>query len=80
MEHQLDRLCTDPYIESAPGTSARLSHRKRSPLARLLVWIFYADVSFEFRYRGGNLAKYLSEDISRMAKVFETSKSVLHLY
>jgi hypothetical protein len=79
-KHQLDRLCTDTYTGSASRTSVPLSHRKRSLLARLLIWIFYADVSFGFRYRGGSLAKYLSEDISRTAKVYETSKSVLHLH
>jgi len=79
-KYELDRLCTDSYPESTFGTPIGLSRRKRSLLARLLIWIFYADVSFEFRYRGGSLAKYLSEDISRTAEVYKTSKGVLHLH
>jgi hypothetical protein len=80
MKHELDRLCTDSSRDSASGTSSGLSDRKRSLLARLLIWIFYADVSFGFRYRGGSLAKYLSEDIAVTDRVYETSKAVLHLH
>jgi hypothetical protein len=79
-KHELDRLCTDPSTESASGTPSGLSRRKRSLLARLLIWIFYVDVSFGFRYRGGSLAKYLSEDIGRTDRVYETSKAILQLH
>jgi Fungal specific transcription factor domain len=79
-KHELDRLCTDSSTDSASGTCSGLSHRKRSLLARLLIWIFYVDVSLGFRNRGGSLAKYLSEDIERMDKVYKTSKSILHLH
>jgi hypothetical protein len=79
-KHELDRLCTDSSTDSATETRSGLSHRRRSLLARLLIWIFYVDVSFEFRYRGGSLAKYLSEDIERTDRVYKTSKAVLHLH
>jgi len=79
-KHELDRLCTDSSTDFASGTRSGLSHRKRSLLARLLIWIFYVDVSFGFRNCGGSLAKYLSEDIERMDRVFKTSKAVLHLH
>jgi hypothetical protein len=78
-KHELDRFCTDSCRGSAHGTPSGLSYRKRSLLARLVIRIFYADVSFGFRYRGGNLAKYLSEDIERTDRVYETSKVILQL-
>ena len=56
-KHELDCLCTDSFTESASRAPLGLSDRKRSLLARLLIWIFYTDVSFRLCYRGGSLAK-----------------------
>jgi hypothetical protein len=79
-KHQLDSLCIRRTPESASGTPASLSCRERSLLARLMIWIFYADISFGFRCRGGSLAKYLSENLERTERVYQTSRFVLELH
>jgi len=73
--HELDSLCS----EFPNTTQTYLSRRDKSLLARLLVWIFYADVGFCFRHRGGTFARYLSESAERLFKIYETSRIVLEL-
>jgi len=74
-KHQLDSLCSDFPITA----QTNLSRRDKSLIARLLVWIFYADVGFCFRHRGGAFARYLCESAERSFKIYETSRIVLEL-
>ncbi|KAI9649840.1 hypothetical protein NHQ30_002422 [Ciborinia camelliae] len=56
-----------------------LNIRDQSLLARVTVWVFYADVGFCFCYRGGDLARYLCTDTKNISKIVDMGRAVLAL-
>ena len=76
--HELLDSCTG-NLEPGKGNSdgAYLSWATRSLVARLIVWLFYADAWAHFRNHGGQLASYLCENESSARQVYLTSRNVL---
>ncbi|QSZ28772.1 hypothetical protein DSL72_003277 [Monilinia vaccinii-corymbosi] len=76
-KHVAGLLDIDPLkrLDADPPLSFHL--RDKAVLARVTVWMFYADVGFCFCYRGGDLARYLCTDTKKISKIVDTGRSVL---
>lgn len=73
--HVLD-LCSRKSVPPS-GVGEVLSWSNRTLLARLMVWLFYADILVDFRNQGGYLARYLYENQATSEQIFSISRTVL---
>ncbi|KAB8297699.1 hypothetical protein EYC80_001506 [Monilinia laxa] len=80
-KHVAGLLDIDPLKRPRSDTNPQPSFyiRDQSLLARVTIWMFYADVGFCFCYRGGDLARYLCTDTRNISKIVDMGRSVLAL-
>ncbi|KAJ8067733.1 hypothetical protein OCU04_003338 [Sclerotinia nivalis] len=78
-EHITNLLNINPINRQNPNPPLSFHLRDQSLLARVTIWMFYADVGFCFCYRGGDLARYLCTDTKNVSKIVDMGRSVLAL-
>lgn len=78
-KHVAGLLDIDPLKRSDTNPELSFHVRDQSLLARVTIWMFYADVGFCFCYRGGDLASYLCADTRNISKIVDMGRSVLAL-
>lgn len=78
-KHVAGLLDLDPLNKRHANSPLPFHLRDQSLLARVTVWMFYADVGFCFCYRGGDLARYLCTDTRNISKIVDMGRAVLAL-
>ncbi|TGO68939.1 hypothetical protein BOTNAR_0017g00020 [Botryotinia narcissicola] len=78
-KHIAGLLDLDPLNKRHANPPLPFHLRDQSLLARVTVWMFYADVGFCFCYRGGDLARYLCTDTKNISKIVDMGRAVLAL-
>lgn len=78
-KHVAGLLDIDPLNRRDSDPSLSFHLRDQALLARVTVWMFYADVGFCFCYRGGDLARYLCTDTTNISKIVDMGRRVLAL-
>ncbi|KAM0180829.1 hypothetical protein ACHAPF_002122 [Botrytis cinerea] len=77
--HVVGLLDLDPINKRHEDPPPPFHLRDQSLLARVTIWMFYADVGFCFCYRGGDLARYLCIDTKNIPKIVDMGRAVLAL-
>ncbi|KAF7945683.1 uncharacterized protein EAE97_004721 [Botrytis byssoidea] len=78
-KHVTGLLDLDPLNKRHANAPLPFHLRDQSLIARVTVWMFYADVGFCFCYRGGDLARYLCTDTKNISKIVDMGRAVLAL-
>ncbi|KAK3936642.1 hypothetical protein QBC46DRAFT_394549 [Diplogelasinospora grovesii] len=79
--HQM-MLCTSSSSAAAAGTEAVSPPERKAVLARLTIWLFWADAQSCFQGEGGSMARLLLQSTSPqgMLDLYERSRGTLELY
>jgi hypothetical protein len=77
--YSLSAQCLIPRTTETSEFSSKFTSRECSLLARLIIWIFHEDLKCGFQNSGGYLAKYLADNRTDTANIYEISRNVLEL-
>jgi len=77
-QYDLGRILAS--ADAAPPIMGVSAQQRCSLMARLLVWLFWADAQCCFLGKGGSLAKALGASSGRLLGIYERSRTTLHLY
>lgn len=80
-KYNLATLCSKPLLSCIPSTEATIITKdKQECLARLIVWIFYEDVTASVGGYGGLLASHLCAEPEQTNEIYQCSTTILESF